>query len=209
MSRPSATEESQDGRTQRAIRSRRAIVAAIYRLVGDGALRPTAQEVAEEAGVGIRTVFRHFEDMEGLHAAMSARVASEALALLLAGEPSGDLRARCRGMVDCRIGFFEKIAPYKRSGALYRWASEYLQREHSRMVRGLRIELCRWLPEVEKFPDEVAAAIELIASFEAWDRLRVEQRLGRERARAVVERATVALLESAISAGSEGRGAGG
>ena len=35
-----------------------------------------------------------------------------------------------------------------------------------------------------------------MTSFEAWDRLRTEQRLGRERAQAAVERAVLALLDT-------------
>ncbi len=175
-------------------------------LVGEGSLRPTAQQVAERAGVGIRSVFRHFEDMEGLHAAMSERVAGEALGLLLDGEPSGGPDERCREMIARRAAFFERIGPYKRCGNLHRAQSEYLQREHSRLVRGLRAELMRWLPELATAGDEVIAAVELVTSFEAWDRLRSDQRLGRDRARAVVEASVRALLMASPGIGEGRRG---
>ena len=48
---------SSDGRLRRGERSREAIVAALFELVGEGVLQPTAQQVAERAGVGIRSVF--------------------------------------------------------------------------------------------------------------------------------------------------------
>ena len=64
------------------------------------------------------------------------------------------------------------------------------------MVRGLRGELMRWLPELSEASDETVAAVDLLTSFEAWDRLRIEQRLGRERARAVVESTVLALIEA-------------
>ena len=44
-----------DGRLQRSERSREAIVQALLSLVREGAPRPTAERVAEKAGVGIRT----------------------------------------------------------------------------------------------------------------------------------------------------------
>ena len=58
---------------QRGERSRQRIVAALFDLVGAGVLQPTAQQVAARAGVGMRTVFRHFSEMETLYAAMNGR----------------------------------------------------------------------------------------------------------------------------------------
>src|SRR5262245_26963929 len=68
-----------DGRTQRAERSRVAIVRALFELIGEGNPQPTAQQVAERAEVGLRSVFRHFADMETLYAELGARVFAEAL----------------------------------------------------------------------------------------------------------------------------------
>ena len=36
-------------------------------LIEGGDLMPSAARVAEEAGVGLRTVFRHFDDMDSLY----------------------------------------------------------------------------------------------------------------------------------------------
>ena len=47
---------------------------ALQELVHEGVLVPTAQTVAERAGVGIRTVFRHFDDMETLFATMDLQL---------------------------------------------------------------------------------------------------------------------------------------
>jgi AcrR family transcriptional regulator len=192
MSRPS--EPVSDGRVRRGERSGQAIVEALVGLVGEGILEPTAQQVAARAGVGIRTVFRRFSDMERLFAEMGARVQTEALPLLLGGRPRGDLRERAQALVGQRAAFFERIAPYKRSGNLKRWRSPFLRAGHARLVRGLRADLMRWLPELRRAPDDLVDALDLATSFEAWDRLRTEQRLGRERAQASVERMVLGLL---------------
>ena len=63
-----------DGRTARSQRTRSAIVAACIELVEEGDLRPTAPRVAERAGVSVRSVFQHFDDLEGLFAAVGDRV---------------------------------------------------------------------------------------------------------------------------------------
>jgi AcrR family transcriptional regulator len=192
MSRGS--ELASDGRVRRGERSGQAIVEALVGLMGEGILEPTAQEVAARAGVGIRTVFRRFSDMESLFAEMGARVQADALPLLVGGRPSGDLTERARALVGQRVILFERIAPYKRSANLKRWRSPFLREGHARLVRGLRADLMRWLPELRSAPEDMVNALDLATSFEAWDRLRTEQRLGRERAQAVVERMVLALV---------------
>jgi hypothetical protein len=62
-------------------------------------------------------------------------------------------------------------------------------------VRGLRNELSSILPEIERKDDTIVQALDMVTSFEAWDRLRSEQRLGRERAQAAIIAAALALLD--------------
>jgi AcrR family transcriptional regulator len=183
-----------DGRVRRGERNRGQIVDALFELVGEGILEPTAQAVAERAGVGIRTVFRHFDDMESLFAEMDARLTAEARPLLAAGRPAGGIAERSRELVRRRVALFERVAPYKRSGNVKRWRSPFLRSRHADLVRQLRRDLVRWLPEIDRAPSELADALELATSFEAWDRLRTEQRLGRERAAAAMERTVAALV---------------
>jgi AcrR family transcriptional regulator len=187
---------ARDGRTLRAERSRRAIVEALFALVGEGVLQPTAQQVADRARVGIRTVFRHFEDMDSLYAELDARLRGEAWPLLAQALPGGSLAARARALVERRGELFERIAPYKRSANLERWRSPFLRERHGELVRGLRAALLRGLPELAAAPTDLVDALELATSFEAWDRLRSDQRLSRERARAATSRIVLALLRS-------------
>ncbi|MEL0137982.1 MAG: helix-turn-helix domain-containing protein, partial [Halieaceae bacterium] len=58
--------QSSDGRRQRSERSQVAIVEAALALMDEGVLVPTAQQIADRAGVGIRSFFRHFTDMDSL-----------------------------------------------------------------------------------------------------------------------------------------------
>jgi AcrR family transcriptional regulator len=183
-----------DGRARRAERSGRAIVGALIELVGEGVLDPTAEQVAARAGVGLRTVFRRFSDMEGLFAEMSTRVQGDVLPLLLGDAIEGDVVERARTLVARRVVFFERIARYKRAATIRRWRSPYLQSRHAELVRVLRADLLRRLPELRRAPAALVDALELATSFEAWDRLRVEQRAGRARAHAAVERTVVALV---------------
>ncbi|RYD83835.1 MAG: TetR/AcrR family transcriptional regulator, partial [Sphingomonadales bacterium] len=65
--------EEADGRRQRSNRSRDQIVRAMIDLVRAGEMQPAAARVAEKANVGLRTVFRHFEEMETLNSKEEAQ----------------------------------------------------------------------------------------------------------------------------------------
>lgn len=182
-----------DGRLRRSERSREAIVGALLELIGSGVPAPTARQVAERGGVGIRSVFRHFSEMESLYAAMDARLEREARRMFLGGERTGSLEERARGFVHQRAAVFERIAPFKRAANLQRPRSRFLDRRHRAMQRELRADLLAWLPELRSAQAAVVDAFDLLGSFEAWDRLRTEQGLG---AKAVV--ATLARLAGAL-----------
>jgi AcrR family transcriptional regulator len=185
---------SADGRARRRERSGRAIVDAMMALVSEGTLEPTAQQVAARARVGLRTVFRRFSDMESLFAEMGARVQAEALPLLADAGRGGDLGERARDLVHRRALLFERIAPYKRAANLRRWRSPFLLQCHAQLVGALRADLVRSLPELRRAGTGVTEALDLMTSFEAWDRLRTEQRLPRARAQAAVERTVLCLV---------------
>jgi len=183
-----------DGRVRRGERNRDAIVEAMFALVGEGALQPTAEQVAARAGVGLRSVFRHFRDMESLYAALDGKLRREAEPIVAEGVPSGGCAARARAMVQRRVRLFERIAPYKRSANLQRKRSPFLSAQHGALVRDLREHLLRWLPELGEAPREVVDAIELATSFEAWDRLRGDRGFSVARSEAAVEVSVTALL---------------
>lgn len=185
--------ENSDGRVRRGERNREAIVAALFELIGEGVPQPTALQVAERASVNIRTVFRHFSEMESLYAAIDARLRGDIGDFLAGRASSGTVDERARELVCQRCRLFAKIAPYKRASNLRRSASRFLTEAHRDMVRELRRRLLLWLPELRGAP-EARHAVELLTSFEAWDRLRVDQGLGRDAARAAMERGVLAVL---------------
>ncbi len=185
-----------DGRARRAERSRETIANALYELVGEGNPTPTAQQVAERADVGIRSVFRHFSDMEALYATLDARLLAEMRPLVRPLPPEGGLRERGADLVRERDALFERIAPYKRASNLNRWRSPFLTAQHRKLVAALRTGLLRWLPELASAPPDTLEALDQATSFEAWDRLRSEQRLSRARARAAMECTVLALAAS-------------
>ena len=84
-------------------------------LVGAGRLEPTAQQVAERAEVGVRTVFRHFSDMETLYATMNERLTDRIAHLFAERAPEGPLSERIRGVASRRARIYVEIEPYRRA----------------------------------------------------------------------------------------------
>ena len=179
---------------RRGERSRQAIVEALLDLVGGGVLQPTAQQVAARAGVGIRSVFRHFSEMEGLFAAMNAHLEGDVRRLLQGGQRGGALADRVRALVRQRATLFERIAPYKRAANLQRWRSRFLTNRHRELLRALHADRREWLPELSRAATDVQEAVDLALCFDAWDRLRGDRHLSQERAVGAIERMVLALV---------------
>ena len=182
-----------DGRVQRSVRSRQGIVEALVSLVEEGVLLPTGEQVAARAGVGQRTVFRHFQDMETLQAEIHRHIKGLVLAMIEAPS-SGSLKERVDAAVRTRATIFERMAPFEAAGRLHRWHSKVVKRNHEKQVADLRAFLIDAIPELKSAPDAIVQALELLTSYEAWDRLRTDQGLGKERAQDVIRSAVMALL---------------
>ena len=60
-----------DGRQSRTARSRLAICEACLDLVQEGALQPSAEEIAERAGLSRRSIFNHLADLAELYDAVA------------------------------------------------------------------------------------------------------------------------------------------
>ncbi len=111
-------ERPTDGRELRSRRTRAAIVEAWLDLVEAGSVSPTAREIADQAAIGLRTIFQHFDDMEDLHATAAA-LHLERVAPFLTLNASGTVDERIAQFVLHRKRLFERISPVRRA-ALHR-----------------------------------------------------------------------------------------
>jgi AcrR family transcriptional regulator len=186
-------EKRVDGRNVRGQNNRRRIVDAMVELIGRGNLSPSAEEIALAADVGLRTVFRHFDDMDALYREISAIKKAELQPTIAAPLDGNTWRQRFENLIDRRALVFEKILPYKMAADLRRHRSAFLQSAHETFVGQQRKSLAVVLPaEIARDPMRLEA-LNLILSFETWRRLRTEQRLSIARARQVVAFAARAL----------------
>lgn len=186
--------EKIDGRVQRSERSRAAIIDAMHELIDSGILAPTAEKVAARAGVGIRTVFRHFSDMETLFAAMTELFNEQAAPFFEATPPEGTLAVRLNALIVRRAKFFERIASREQASKLVRWRSPVLRDNHRRWTRTLRKNMLLWLPETAGLDPETLDSLEATLCFAYWEQLRCEQGMSSKRTVAAIERTASALI---------------
>ena len=144
--------------------------------------------------MGLRTVFRHFQDMDSLYREIGAVVGRKVRAILstpLAAEAWPD---RLIETIARRGRAFETIAPFKRAADAFRHRSGYLGSDYAGLLVELRDVLVRELPP-QILRDKVRVeALDLLLSFEAWSRLRREQGLSVAGAREVLEAAARRLI---------------
>ncbi len=170
-----SSEQAIDGRTTRGERNRQALLDAAYDLIAEGNLAPSSQEIAQRAGVGLRGIFRHFGDMEGLCAALDERTTSQGAAQFASGNRAGLFRERLLHAVEQHAVAYEDQGNFFRAMQINRWNSEVLRKSYDRDNHRLRKDLEDWLPELKSLSPHRREAVDTAASFEAWQRLREHQ----------------------------------
>jgi AcrR family transcriptional regulator len=175
-----------DGRRLRSERSRQAILDASLELLSEGILVPTAQLVSERAGVGIRSFFRHFSDMESLFALIDEQSRESTEALFIGGDRDGTLAERILHAVERHADGYEDQRNAILSAQAQSWRYEILRKNYARYQRGLRKDLDDWLPELKSLSSPQREAVDAIASPEMWLRLREHQSLSKKNAIEIV-----------------------
>ncbi len=184
-----------DGRFARSRATRDKIVGALLDLVRDGDVSPSAARVAETAGVGLRTVFRHFDEMDTLYRAMAEAIERQVMPLMLKPFVTETWRDRLRELVDRRIEIYEAIMPYRISASIKRFQSAFLMQGYQRQLELERTSLHAILPQAVIGDAASASAIEVATSFQCWRRLRHDQGLAIAPARAAI----LALVEAMLA----------
>lgn len=184
-----------DGRRQRSRSSRARIVAAMLDLVARGEIAPSAAQVADAAGVGLRSVFRHFKDMDSLYREMTDAIEVEVLPLILRPLEGATWQEQLLTLAERRARIYETIMPFRISANLRRFESAYLMEDHRRLLRLEAGALDAHLPDAVRSDDLAARGFAVILSFGTWCQLRHDQGVSADQAQAVVRR----MLEDALA----------
>lgn len=194
-----------DGRTARAQRTREAIVAANVDLIGEGERKPTAERIAERAGVSVRALWTHFADMEALLESTAAVVLARQESRSRPVDPGLERTDRVVAFVRQRASLLEWVAPYARASQLREQSSPVLRDYRNRHIRLVAEEVrVLFAPELAGLGrtarSDVVAAVAAATTWGAWTSLRDHLGLSRRRSQAVLVRTVTALLDDASPA---------
>ena len=166
-----------DGRRARGLRTRDAIVTALLDLVASGDLSPTAQRIADQAGVSVRSVYQHFTDVEGLFQETAARTCQMAQAMRVEIDPGWSLEKRVEAFTAERAAVLEALTPFNRASRLIEPSSSPL-RESRLTLEQVGQEELEGVFDAElgqlEMPERgtLLAALDVMTSWPMWDHLR-------------------------------------
>ena len=175
---------TEDGRRLRSDRSRRRIIEAVFDLISEGHMSPSAVDVAERARVGLRTVFRHFEDMDSIYDEMTAELTEAVMPKIMAPFDASSWRERLMESIDRRAEVYEMIFPMRICMMQRRFQSKFLEEQYERDTKLARSSLKSILPKQVTTNRELFGAIEAALDFSTWRQLRQDQNRSIESAKA-------------------------
>lgn len=163
-----------DGRRARSERSRQKIIDALFTLVQSGEMKPSAARVAETADVSLRTVFRHFEEIDDLYREMAVQCRERLLPAFDEPYSSTKWKDQLVEHAERRIRVFEEIMYLRICTESRRFKSDILMADYQRHFEMERQGLARVLPDKIKRDRKIAASLDVALCFESYRRLRQE-----------------------------------
>lgn len=194
MSQSRKTKDRTDGRRLRSEASRERIVRAMLELIEAGEVSPRAEEVAARAGVGLRTVFRHFDNMEVLYRQIDSLIQAEVRPVVERPFGPDPWPRLLHEMIDRRTRIFERIMPFKIASEAHRHHSPFLDSQMTVFAQAQRAALLAAMPRELRKNTNLVESLDLALSFEAWRRLRKDQNLSLAKARRALEHLVAALV---------------
>ena len=191
--------KQRDGRTVRAEKTRQALVDSLMALLDEGNPRPTANEIAERAGVSERSVFQHFPDREALFEAVARQQYERVMPTLRPVDTTLPLDVRIEQFAAQRARLYEMIGGVRRGALLFEhesssaagWLTKVRKAKAAEVERVFRRELDA-LPGDEREPRR--AALVTLCAWTSWENWRTHQGLSIGRARTAMRAGIAALL---------------
>lgn len=179
-----------DGRSLRSERTKQLIIEAYLELLTEGPEAPTAAQIAKRAGYSVRSVFERFDDLLALTIAATDYAFAQELARATRQPQTGPRIERLRSNVERRSGICERWLPLWRVLLQHQNESELVRARIKRVRDVLWTGLTfNYHAELASLPERertvLLIALEQLADFESWGRMRERHGLSVEEARQV------------------------
>lgn len=193
-----ANDRGYDGRLLRGERTKLHIAEAMIELIEEGSTKPTAKLIAERAGVSLRLVFHHFEDVEAIFREAALIQAGRHWRKVVTIPPTGPVAARIETTIKQRRQLYVAISPVRSLALVRAGEDEGIQKLLVGGRRRLRLELATTFePELTKAGSNsviMLDAAEAATSWDTWHSLRTTQRKSIAASQRIMEYSLATLL---------------
>lgn len=164
------TTDRVDGRAARGTRTRNAITDALYELLREGHGDTSARAIAQRAGVSLRSVFQHFDDIEAVYAEVANRQEDAIRPFLDGIDPTVPLIERIDRLVAARDEMYAIIAPVRRALNMHRSArtSQFVRTSLMQLQRAQREQIVSTFPRELAGDEQKLVRVDVCLSFETW-----------------------------------------
>lgn len=192
---PGGPPTTTDRRVLRGQRNRAALVDAVIDLIDEGELTPTAAQIAERAGVALRSIYHHFDDLDGLTRAVADEQLIRLADVLQPLPTDGPFAPRLSAFVRQRAELDERGMAVYRASLLAVPRNAAVADRLAFTDRFLREELAQtFATELEGRPTWTLDALDALTSFPGWIRLRHGQGMSARRAKDLIAGAIPTML---------------
>lgn len=174
-----------DGRIARGARTRTAIADALYDLLREGHGDASARAIAQRAGVSLRSVFQHFDDVEAVYAEVAARQEAAIRPFLSPVDSAVPLIERIDRLVSQRDDMYAIVAPIRHALSAHRAArtSQLVREGLIRLHRAQRDQIAATFSGELAGDDRLLLQVDVSLSFETWHQFTAQHGLTRAAAR--------------------------
>ncbi len=155
-------------------------------LIEGGEPAPSAAQIAQSAGVGLRTVFRLYDDKDGLYREIAKVLEAQVFPMIATPLKGDNWKEKLFSIAQRRSVIFEMIMGYRISASVRRFQSDYLMENYHNMV-GLERTMVEAILPPHVLADPLRAkSLHLVLSFHSWRLLRQDEKLSVKKSHEVV-----------------------
>lgn len=192
-----AEEQESDGRRARSAASRKKIITAMMDLVAEGHANPSAALVAEKAGVGLRSVFRHFDEKELIFREIDRILVRAYRPTLDAPYKSDTWQEQLFELIDRRCLVNEETVVFRLSSLMARYRSAFVKENYKSLVAGEEQQLNEVLPGSLQSDTSLGKAFYIATSFDTWRLLRQDKGLSASDTVAAIKEVVTDIIQRA------------
>ena len=163
-----------DGRILRSQKSQSVILNALIKLINAGNYYPTAEEVAKESGIAIRTVFRQFDDMESLLMKVDELINHKLINDEKEIKLNSPLSARLELIIEERLHYYNKYENIMIATITQLPKYKILQKRYPEYQRLLRKRTEDIIPEILTLKSNNQELLDATLSFGFYQRLKFQ-----------------------------------